>query len=438
MKSHITANIVVINIFSCLFIAFLRPTSMAQEQNPTQNDSLTQYSNSHQTNVDPRYSVFGPPQPDEWKFQLSYRNSDNEGASSFNFYRKDQRDKTLFFTILNNALDNTSQYRVQQISGGAILFPFNDDDRYQFDLGGTFDKIKDTSLYNATFFSRFTYRPNRELWMRVGFEYYDGHELGHGGNLYDNSTLNSYYLAAAYKFGFIAPVGVIGGGRSDGEINNRIGLGIQLNGPLETYAFGGYIKSTDETEDTRTLAIGRWAPFRPDGLPSGFFVWKHKSDYDFQLGGIFLGRRNRFVQPAAVGMITGMFVSSITLRANSLLRQRKLMMITDDYENSDYSLYYVHLNQEITSTSNVGFTVLQFFKLFTDTEFWIFNDPVVGIFYNEETNPVFDSKTYSLVDKKEKFLSYQIGFKIINTFLLEAIHSPAKDDFTIAFSYLIR
>jgi hypothetical protein len=438
MKSSIHSNIKVFIIVGCLLIAFLISTTMAQEQKPTQNDSLTQYINSHQKNVDPRYSVFGPPQPAEWKFQLSHRNSDNEGTSSFNFYRKDQRDKTLFFTILDNGLDNTSQYRVQQISGGAILFPFNDDDRYQFDLGGTFDKIKDTTLYNSIFFSRFTYRPNRELWMRVGFEYYDGHELGHGGNLYGNSTLNSYYLAATYKFGFLAPVGVIGRGKADGNKNDRYGVGLQLNGPLETYAFGGYIKSTDETEDTRTLAIGRWAPFRPDGLPSGFFIWKHKSDYDFQLGGIFLGRRNRFVQPAAVGMITGMFVSTITLRANSLLRQRKLMMITDDYENSDYSLYYVHLNQEITSTSNVGFTVLQFFKLFTDTEFWIFNDPVVGIFYNEETNPVFDSKTYSLVDKKEYYLSYQIGFKIINTFLLEAIHSPAKDDFTIAFSYLIR
>jgi hypothetical protein len=63
---------------------------------------------------------------------------------------------------------------------------------------------------------------------------------------------------------------------------------------------------------------------------------------------------------------------------------------------------------------------------------------VVGIFYNEETNPVFDSKTYSLVDKKENYLSYQIGFRIMNSFLLEAIHSPENEGFTIAFSYLIR
>ena len=133
-----------------------------------------------------------------------------------------------------------------------------------------------------------------------------------------------------------------------------------------------------------------------------------------------------------------MFISSITLRVNSLLRQRKLMMITDDYENSDYSLFYVHLNQEITPTSNVGFTVLQFFKLFTNTKLWIFNDPVVGLFYNEEINPVFDIHTFSLVDKKENYLSYQIGAKIIESLLVEVIHSPQKHELTLAISYLIK
>jgi hypothetical protein len=437
MKKYITANSKVI-IVGYLLGVLLRSPTMAQEQKPIQNDSLSQFTNSHRNNVDQRYSVFGPPQPAHWKFQLSHMNSDNEGASSFNFYRKDQRDKTIFFSILNNGFDNTNQYRVQQISGGIILFPFNDDDRYQFDVGGTFDKIKETILNNAAFFSRFTYRPNRELWMRVGYEYYNGHQLGHGANLYDNSTLNSYYFAAKYKISFFSPIAVISRGNAEGNIYNRFGGGVFLNGPLETYVFGGYIKSTDEFEDTRTLAIGRWAPFRPDGLPSGFFVWKHKSGYDFHLGGMFFGSRNRFVQPAAAGMLTGMFISSIILRANSLLRQRKLMMITDDYENSDYSFFYVHLNQEITPTSNVGFTALQFFKLFTDTEFWIFNDPVVGIFYNEETNPIFDSKTFSLVDKKEKYFSYQIGTKIIENFLIEAIHSPNKHELAFAISYLLK
>ncbi|NOX64753.1 MAG: hypothetical protein GXO85_02885 [Chlorobi bacterium] len=76
-------------------------------------------------------------------------NRDNEGVSSFTFYKRNQRDKTLFFTILNNSLDNTNQYRVNEISDGIILFPFNDDDRYQFDLGGT---IQDTTLYSTTSF----------------------------------------------------------------------------------------------------------------------------------------------------------------------------------------------------------------------------------------------------------------------------------------------
>jgi len=424
----------VIYFLSLLFISHIN----AQEQKPLLNDSLSQHANPHQKNIDPRYSVFGPPQLALWKFQLAHMNSDNQGVSSFNFYRKDQRDRTLFLTMIDNGLDNTTQYRVQQISGGIILFPFNDDDRYQFDLGGTFDKIKETTLNNAIFFSRFTYRPNSELWMRVGYEYYDGYQLGHGGNLYSNSTLNSYYFAAKYKMGFFSPIAVIGIGKSNTKINNRFGGGVFLNGPMETYAFGGYIKSTDEIEDTRTLAVGRWAPFRPDGLPSGFFVWKHKSDYDFQLGGMFFGSRNRFVQPAAFGMLTGMFISSITLRVNTQLRQRKLMAITDDYENSDYSLFYVHLNQKVTSTSNVGFTVLQFFKLFTDAKFWIIGEPVIGIFYNEETNPIFDIKTFSLVDKKENYLSYQVGIKIINSFLVETIHSPSKKDFTIAVSYLLQ
>jgi hypothetical protein len=437
MKKYIFINSNIVIVFYLLSLLFVVPT-MAQGKKTIQSDSLSSNNNIHQNNVDSRYSVFGPPQPALWKFQLSHMSSNNEGTSSFNFYKKDQRDKTIFFSIINNGLDNTNQYRVQQISGGIILFPFNDDDRYQFDLGGTYDKIKDTTLNNSTFFSRFTYRPNRDLWIRLGFEYHQGYELGQGRNPYINSELNSYYLAAKYKIGFFSPVALIGKGKADENINNRYGIGLLLEGPFETYAFGGYIKSTDELESTRTLAFGRWAPFRPDGIPSGFFIWKHQSDYDFQLGGIFMGRRNRFVQPAAVGMVTGMFVSSITLRVNSLLRQRKLMMISDDYENSDYSFYYVHLNQEITSTSNVGFTVLQFFKLFTDTEFWIFNDPSVGVFYNEETNPIFDSKTFSLIDKKENYFSYQLGTKIFKDFVIEAIHSPTKHELVFAISYLLK
>ncbi|MDP2365450.1 MAG: hypothetical protein Q8M94_16980, partial [Ignavibacteria bacterium] len=93
-----TKLISVICFLSLLFISHI----IAQEQKPIQSDSLSRYNNFHENNVDPRYSVFGPPQPANWKFQLSHRNSDNEGTSSFNFYRKDQRDKTIFFSIINN------------------------------------------------------------------------------------------------------------------------------------------------------------------------------------------------------------------------------------------------------------------------------------------------------------------------------------------------
>ena len=425
---------------SVLFIYFFIFSSVsAQNETISHSDSVTQPSHSHQQNVDPRYSVFGPPQPAVWKFQIGHMNRNNEGVSSFNFYKKNQRDKTIFFSIINNGLDNTNQYRVNQVSGGAIFFPFNGDDRYQFDFGGAFDKIMDTTLYNKTLFSRFTYRPNQNLWMRAGFEYHDGFQLGHEGNLYGNSNLNSYYLAAKYKLGFISPVAVVGGGEVDGIVNNRFGGGLLLDGPLETYVFGGYIKSTDEKEDVRTLALGRWALFRPDGLPSAFFIWKHRSDYDFQLGGIFFGRRNRFVRPAAVGMLTGMFVSSITLRVNSQLRQRKLMMITDDFENSDFSVYYVHLNQKITPTSNVGFSVVQFFKLFTDTKLWIFNEPVIGVFYNEETNPtaIYNPIMHQMEfgDETEKFWSYQVGSRIFEKFMFNVIHEPSRSGWTLAFSY---
>ena len=437
--------------------AMLITTSLllAQHGKPSTDkaDSTAKPSHSHQRNTDPRYSVFGPPRPAEWKFQLGYDNTRDgdyftnggkiEGASSFNFYRKDQRDKTLFFTIMNNAYDYINQYRVQRLSGGAILFPFNDDDRYQFDFGGVFDKIVDTTFYNKTAFSRFTWRPSSQLWARFGFEYYDGRHPVHGpgGNPYSESSLSSYYMAAKYKLGFFSPVGVIGGGSIDGVSATRYGGGAMLDGPLGLFLFGGYINSSEEEENVRTLAAGRWAPFRPDGLPSAFFIWKHRDDYDFQLGGIFFGRRNRFVRPAAVGMVTGMFVSSITLRMNSQLRQRKLMTISDDFLNADYSVYYVHMNVKIptgpSGIMNTGFTVIQFFKLFTDTEFWIFKEPVVGLFYNEETNPVTNPITHQTVEETEKYWSFQVGSTIFETFMFNVISEPSRSGWIVAASYLL-
>ncbi|MDP3683830.1 MAG: hypothetical protein Q8S01_07840, partial [Ignavibacteria bacterium] len=79
---------------------------------------------------------------------------EGQNISSFNFYKKDQRNKTLFFKIANNNLNNRNELRVKEITGGAILFPVNDDDRLQLDLGGTYDVIKDTSLPGKAFYSR--------------------------------------------------------------------------------------------------------------------------------------------------------------------------------------------------------------------------------------------------------------------------------------------
>lgn len=430
-----------IKIFIAVFSIILgniESISFAQNDVDKNADSLLHQTNPPQHNSDLRYSVFGPPSPAQWKFQLSFMNSKDQNISAFNFYKKNQRDKTLFLSIINNGLYNANQYRVKQISAGVVVFPFNDDDRYQFELGGTVDDIIDTSLYNTILFSRFTYRPLKELWLRFGFEYYNGYQAGHGVNPYINSDLKSYYISAKYSMGFLTPMAVLGSGRLEQKTNNSFGAGTFLSFPFNLYAFGGYIKSTDESENISTAAIGRWTPFRYDYLPSGFLIWKHKSDYDFLLGGIFFGNRNLFVQPAALGMVTGMFVSSVTLRVNSQLRQRKLLAISEDYESFDYSLFYVHLNQKINNNANnVGFTALQFYKLFSEVDFLIFSDPVIGLFFTKEINPLFDVKTFKLVDNKENYISYQIGFKIFNDFLFEVIHYPSKRDYTVALSYLL-
>jgi len=423
-------------IITVLLLFFISTAiSIAQEN---------QSKHQHSRNTDPRYSVFGPQSPPEWKLQLAHMQQNNEGVSAFNLYRQNQRGRTIFLTLINNGLDYSNQYRVQEISGGVILFPFNDDDRYQFDIGGTYDKIEGSSNSNKIIFSRFTARPTRALWLRAGFEYYDGHQPGHGTSPFIESSLSSYYAAAKYNIGLISPIAILGSGKIDGEINNRFGGGAFVQGPFNSFLFGGYIGSSQEEENIRTLAVGRWAPFRPDNYPTGMFVWKHRADYDFQLGGLFFGNRNLLVRPAALGMVTGMFVSSVTLRANSQLRQRKLMTIANDYENFEYSFFYVHLNQKINNDqNNVGFSAFQFYKLFSDVKFTIFSEPVIGLFYTEETNPVvtgFNPITHQpvLVDEKEKYFSYQIGIKVVNKFLVEAIHSPTREDFTIAISYLLK
>ena len=77
--------------------------------------SFAQHGHSQDDKPDPRYSVFGPPTPSTWKFQLSHLRKDGESSSAFNLYKKNQRDKTIFLTLINNGLDNIRQYRVRQL-----------------------------------------------------------------------------------------------------------------------------------------------------------------------------------------------------------------------------------------------------------------------------------------------------------------------------------
>jgi hypothetical protein len=413
-----------------MIMVLLKSLSIAQENHTQQIN-----------NEDLRYSVFGPPRPAVWEFQLAYQKIDVNSISSFNFYRKDQRNKTLFFKISDNGLNNRNEFRVKEITGGALLFPINDDDRFQIDLGGTYDKLKDADLYSKALYSRLTYRPLKNIWIRFGSEYFDGYTTGHANN-YRNTILNSNYLAGRVKFGSHYLVGVLGRGKIDNTLNTRYGgAGIVL-GPFNTFVLTGYIQSDEPKENVSTISIGRFSPFRPDGLPSGFFFWKHRENYDFQLGGLLLGKNNLFVRPAAIGMSQGMFISSTALRENSKLRQGQLMSITDDYRNSEIIIFYVYLNKGIEmipgTINHVGFRAIQLFKNFNEFKFSSFSNPVIGLFFNQETEPEFNPILRKFEDKKSNYWSFQAGGTIHNNFIMNVIHTPKMSEWTIALSYVYR
>jgi hypothetical protein len=388
---------------------------------------------------DALHSVFGPPRPAIWEFQLAQTRQDDGNISSFNFYRKDQRNKTLFFKVSDNGLNNRSEFRVKELTGGAVLFPVNDDDRYQLDLGGTYDRLQDTSLYGRALFSRITYRPQSNLWFRVGSEYFDGYTSGSSAP-YRTTTLNAYYVAGKVTFAPFSLIALLGRGRIDNVVNTRIGLAGTVEGPFNTFALAGYIKSDAQQENVRTLALGRWAPYRPDQLPSSVLIWKHRDNYDFVLGGLFWGRTNLLVKPAVIGMSQGMFISSAALRENSELRQGQLMSITDDYRNSDITVFYVFMNQGIEmipgNISHVGFRAIELFKIFDEVELGGFSRPVIGVFYNEETEPVFTPSIRKFSDKNTTYWSYQAGVTVQKNFILNVIHIPQTSELTVALSFI--
>ncbi len=414
-------------VFIQLLALLVFPYSFCQEQLPPEKIK------------DLRHSVFGPPRPSTWEFQLSYLTEGGENIRSFNFYRKDQRNKTLFFKIADNGLNNRNEFRVQELTGGAILFPLNDDDRYQFDIGGTYEKLKDTHLNGKAIYSRVTLRSVPDFWFRVGVEYFDGITTGHSIP-YRNTIVNANYFVAKSTIGWFSLVGMAGTGKIDDALNTRFGGAGIIDGPFNTFLLGGYIKSNESRENVRTFAIGRSTPFHPDGFPSTIFIWKHRDNYDFQLGGFFWGGNNLFVHPAAIGMSQGMFISSTALRENSELRRGQLMSITDDYRNSDITVFYVYLNQGIEmisgNISHIGFRAIQFFKIFSGFKVSYFSKPVIGLFYNEETQPVFNIMAHKFNDSRIAYFSYQAGLTLFDNFILNVIHTPGKADWQVAISYL--
>jgi len=114
------------------------------------------------------------------------------------------------------------------------------------------------------------------------------------------------------------------------------------------------------------------------------------------------------------------------------------MTITDEYRNADMSLFYVYMNKGIEMTpgtiSHVGFRAVQLFYVFSKIKF----SPVLGVFYNEETEPAFDPMTHSFSDKTINFWSFQTGASFFNKFILNSIYTPDKSEWIVALSYLYR
>lgn len=112
-----------------------------------------------------------------------------------------------------------------------------------------------------------------------------------------------------------------------------------------------------------------------------------------------------FVRPAALGMTQGIFLSNLGLRANSNLRRRQLMAITDENRNADLSIFFVALDQQLEllpgQLTNVGFKTLMVFKLFTDSRIKGLSTPTVDLILTEETTPAFDPVKASFANQSE-------------------------------------
>jgi len=417
-------------ILTILFVSFVYMFSYAQSHHIQKHGK-----------IDPKYSVFGPPRADIWEFQLASWNFNDLTGYAFNFYKINQRNKTVFFRYMDSAENNQEQSRTKQLAGGLSLFPINNDDRFQIDVGAIYNFGENMSLTSNSLYSRVTFRPIKKIWLRVGFELAGEKEsVDEKGE--ENINNNAAYFAGRYDIGRFSIFALLGTAKIDGITSTRYGTAGLVKGPFNTFFLGGKIISDLEKDSTRTIGFGRWAPFRPDGLPSGIFIWKHRQDYDFQLGGIFWGKTNAFVRPAALGMTQGIFVSSMALIENSILRQKQLMTITSDYRNSDFSIFYVYLKKGIEiipgNVNYIGFRAIQLFKIFKNIKYSFISKPVVGIFYNEETEPEFDHASRTFKDLNSTSISYQLGLTLFDNYILNIINDPSRDKFTIGLSFLYR
>ncbi|MBT3840325.1 MAG: hypothetical protein HOF50_10335 [Candidatus Marinimicrobia bacterium] len=371
--------------------------------------------------------------------QISIIQDEGTAISSINFYRMENFNKTIFFRIMDNGWNNRNEFRVTQLTGGGVWSPFENKRLLQIQLGGTVDAIKDSLKTNLTYMSRATYRPKKGYWFRIGFESFNGHTLNHAQKM-EKELTNSFYGAwklDMYKFGFIG----LGGNRQDrSNSGSFIGGGAMIGGPFNTFAFMGKIRGATFEQDINTTAFGRWASWEADEIPSGIFIQREKKNYKFQIGGLFIGKKNLFIRPAVLGMTHGMFIGSIALRENAELRQKQLMSITDDHRYANISLMYVALDQKIliipSQMNTVGFRTARAITQWIDFDSYSISSPTLGIYITEETAPVFNPMTFSFDDTHESYSSIHVGVTIANKIILGLLHSPERDEWTLAVSFV--
>jgi len=371
--------------------------------------------------------------------QVSIIQDDGEAISSINYYQMNNFNKTLFFRLMDNGWNNRNEFRVTQLTGGGVWFPLKNKKMFQLQIGGTVDAIKDSLKTNLTFMSRATYRPKKGYWFRVGFESFNGHTLNEV-RMMEKEQTQSLYTAGKldmYKFGII---GIAGTRQDRSNSGSFSGAGAMIGGPFNTFAFIGKIRGIEFEQDINTTVVGRWASWEADGVPSGIFVQRDKKNYTFQIGGLFFGKKNLFIRPAVLGMTHGIFIGSIALRENAELRQKQLMSITDDHRYANVSLLYVALDQKISITpfqlNTVGFRTARAITQWIDFEFHPVSTPTIGIYFTEETTPVFNPITFSFDDVKVTYTSFHIGATFANRFILGLVHSPEQKEWTAAVSFV--